>query len=270
MRLCGADIPVRVFVLAKDAQGGEAASRSSYEPERAGVQALPNRPAPLFLCSASNLKTRHRPEAVMSERISPRLSCWIVAAIFGFAAIPTRAAAQDLALELNPAETTISFAVHASLHTVHGTLKLKNGTIHFNPATGAASGLVVVDTTSGDTGNRGRDRKMHREVLESAKYPEATFSPIKFSGAFRRQGESTVDVSGILRLHGSEHQVTLSFPVQADGNVLSATTHLVIPYVAWGLKNPSTFILRVSDQLDMDVKTSGRVTAPNPGATAPK
>jgi polyisoprenoid-binding protein YceI len=124
--------------------------------------------------------------------------------------------------------------------------------------------------TSGNTQNDGRDHKMHREVLESAKYPEATFSPNKISGEFHRQGESTMQVSGVLRLHGSDHPVTVTVPVQVHGDVLTATTHIVIPYVAWGLKNPSTFILRVSDRLEIDVKTTGQLAAPAAGAGGPK
>jgi hypothetical protein len=34
---------------------------------------------------------------------------------------------------------------------------------------------------------------------------------------------------------------------------------MVIPYVAWGLKNPSTFILRVSDKLDLDFDATGQL-----------
>jgi hypothetical protein len=30
--------------------------------------------------------------------------------------------------------------------------------------------------------------------------------------------------------------------------------------VQWGMKNPSTFILRVSDKVDLDIAASGRLT----------
>ena len=69
--------------------------------------------------------------------------------------------AQEVTVELDPAQTHIAFTLSDVLHTVHGTFKLKNGTVRFDPATGAASGLVVVDTTSGDSGSQARDRKMH-------------------------------------------------------------------------------------------------------------
>ena len=167
--------------------------------------------------------------------------------------------AQETTLELDPANSRIEFTLAATLHTVHGTFALKRGTIHFNPSSGAASGLVVVDATSGDSGNTGRDHKMHAEILESQRYPEITFTPTKMSGRFKLQGDSDVRVEGILRLHGIDHAMTLIFPVQTKGNNLSARTHIVIPYVEWGLKNPSTFMLHVNDKVEVDVTAVGKV-----------
>jgi polyisoprenoid-binding protein YceI len=167
--------------------------------------------------------------------------------------------AQETTLELDPANCRVEFTLAATLHAVHGTFALKHGTVHFNPSSGAASGLVVVDATSGDSGNTGRDHKMQAEILESQRYPEITFTPTKMSGKVELQGDSSVQVEGILRLHGSDHAMTLIFPVQTKGNSLSARTHMVIPYVEWGLKNPSTFMLHVSDKVEVDVTATGQV-----------
>ena len=54
--------------------------------------------------------------------------------------------------------------------------KLKHGALQLDPA-GKISGEIVVDATSGDSGSGMRDRKMHKEVLESERYPEISFRP---------------------------------------------------------------------------------------------
>jgi polyisoprenoid-binding protein YceI len=168
--------------------------------------------------------------------------------------------AQDTVFELDPANTTIQFSLDATLHTVHGVFKLKNGNIHFNPATGAATGQLIVDATSGDTENDSRDHKMHKAVLESAKYPEITFTPTKIMGALVPDGDSTVQVEGVFRLHGTDHPISASVPVHLHGGVLQAKASFVVPYADWGLKNPSTFILHVSDKVEVELNATGHLT----------
>ena len=143
---------------------------------------------------------------------------------------------------------------------MHGSFRLKNGSLHFDPSTGAVDGALVVDATSGDSGNHSRDKKMNREVLESAKYPEIAFLPQKFTGHVNAQGASQVAVSGIFRIHGADHPVTLIMPVRITGNELTATTHFEIPYEQWGMKNPSTFVLRVSNKVVIDLTAVGQVS----------
>src|SRR6266567_1669463 len=141
--------------------------------------------------------------------------------------------AQETVLELDPAQTHIQFTLDATLHTVHGTFKLKHGTVRFDPRTGKAGGQVVVDVTSGDTGNGGRDHKMHKEILQSAEYPEATFVPAQIQGSVNAQGDSQVEVQGAFNLHGSGHPITLTFHAQGSANQLAARTRFVIPYQQW-------------------------------------
>ena len=87
-------------------------------------------------------------------------------------AAPAAAWGQEIVLNADPAHSTVEFKLSATLHTVHGSFKLKHGEVRFNPATGKISGVVVVDATSGNSGNDKRDRRMHQEILESGKYPE--------------------------------------------------------------------------------------------------
>jgi polyisoprenoid-binding protein YceI len=166
--------------------------------------------------------------------------------------------AQETTFELDAARTTVEFTLGATLHSVDGTFKAKSGKISFNVASGEASGSFVIDATSGNSGNESRDHKMHEEVLESKKYPEIVFTPTRVTGAVAAQGDSTVQVQGTFRLHGADHEITLSVPVHVSGNDVTAKAHFAVPYVAWGLKNPSTFVLRVSKEVEIEVSSSGK------------
>lgn len=163
-------------------------------------------------------------------------------------------------LTFHPGKTQIAFTLGDVLHTVHGTFKLKSGSLHFDPASGAVSGTIIVDATSGDSGSKARDRKMHKEILESDKYPEIAFTPTHVSGSLTSSGDSQVQVAGIFRLHGSDHPIVLTVPVRVAGDEFTVKTHFAVPYVQWGLKNPSTFILRVNDRVDIDLSATAHWT----------
>jgi polyisoprenoid-binding protein YceI len=192
--------------------------------------------------------------------MNPRFLKLVLAILTAVWAVVPPAFAQEATLHLDPEKTTVRFTLEATMHTVHGTFRLKNGAIKFNAATGAASGAVVVDAASGDTGNQRRDRNMHRDVLVSERYPEITFTPTRVAGAVQPQGESSVQVEGVLRLQGSDHPITLRFKVQASENELRATTQFTVPYIAWGLKNPSTFFLHVADKVELSIAATGKLT----------
>jgi polyisoprenoid-binding protein YceI len=167
--------------------------------------------------------------------------------------------AQESIVQVDPAQTRIEYALGGTMHTVHGKFAVKNGTIQFDPSTGKIGGTIVVDATSGDSGNAGRDERMHREILESAKYPEITFTPTQVTGAVAAEGSSKVQVAGRFRLRGQDHEVTLPIEITAEGKNLRMVTHIDIPYVQWGLKNPSNFFLRVSDKVVIDIHATGRL-----------
>lgn len=167
--------------------------------------------------------------------------------------------AQEIVVTLDPTQTEIHYTLGATAHTVHGTFKLKSGAIQYDPATGKTSGMIVVDATSGKSGNDGRDSRMHREILESQKFPEITFTPQQVKGLVSPTGSSQVEVSGIFRLHGQDHDFTLPISVQMASTQATATAQFSIPYQKWGLKNPNTFILRVKDTVDIDIQAVGHV-----------
>jgi len=170
--------------------------------------------------------------------------------------------AQSVTLNLDPARTQITFTLGATFHTVEGSFKLKSSAIQFNPATGEASGDVVVDATSGESGNNSRDQKMHKSVLESQNYPELVFVPEKVHGQVSLSGESHVQIQGLVKLHGGQHEITIPADIQVTGAQLTASLHFVIPYAEWGLKDPSTFILRVEKTVNITIHAAGSLSRP--------
>ena len=158
--------------------------------------------------------------------------------------------------DLDSSKTEIDFTLHDPLHTVHGSFNLKRGSMQLDPATGKASGEMVIDVPSGISGNGSRDKRMHKEILESQKYPEAVFTPDRVQGRIEPQGTSEIDVHGNFRIHGADHELTMHVQVQANGSQYTATSHFAIPYVQWGMKNPSNFFLKVDDKVEIDVRAA--------------
>jgi polyisoprenoid-binding protein YceI len=167
-------------------------------------------------------------------------------------------------IHLDPQKTEIHWTLGTTLHTVHGTFRLKGGLVSFDPATGAAEGEVLVDTSTGESGNSSRDEKMQKEVLESSKYPQAFFHPVKLTGGLKAGGPQNVTVEGMFNLHGADHPLTLQMSVQISGSDATATMHFNIPYIAWGMKDESTFLLKVDKEVAVEVVAKGTVDGPSP------
>ena len=182
----------------------------------------------------------------------------LVLALAGFSA---SLRAQETTLTFDPAQTHIDFTTSDTVHTVRGAFKLKRGSITFDPATGKASGEVVVDSTSEDTGSGMRDHKVRKDVLESQTYPEIVFVPDHIDGAVPPQGDFEVKVHGVFRIHGGDHEQTLTVKAQHQADALAVSTDFAVPYQKWGMKNPSTLFLRVSDTVQISVRSIARASA---------
>ena len=168
-------------------------------------------------------------------------------------------AAQEQTFQVDPAQSSVTFTLGDVLHTVHGRFAVKHGELQVQP-TGKLSGDIVVDATSGNSGSGMRDRKMNKEVLESARYPEIDFRPDRFDGNVAPQGKSSVMVHGVFSIHGTDREITVPAQVERDGDHWTANVHFTVPYQKWGMKNPSTLFLKVSDTVEIDLSAAGSVT----------
>ena len=176
-------------------------------------------------------------------------------------ALPQHAAPQppasEIVLGIDPAKSNVHWTLGSTVHTVHGSFAFKKGTLQLDTSTGKARGEIIVDAASGNSGNDSRDKKMHKEVLESGQYAEVIFRPDRVDGKITPQGPFTVNVHGLLVLHGSEHELTV--PVQAElaGDYWTGSAKFNVPFIDWGLKNPGNFFLKVNHAVEIELELQG-------------
>jgi polyisoprenoid-binding protein YceI len=182
-------------------------------------------------------------------------------------ALPQHAAppppASEITFGVDPALSKVQWTLESTVHTVHGSFAFKKGSLQVDMSTRKASGEIVVDATSGNSGNDGRDKKMHRDVLESSKYSDIIFRPYRVEGQISQQGVCSVQVHGVLILHGSEHEMTIPVQGELSGDHWTGTAKFHVPFIDWGLKNPSNFFLKVNHAVEIELEMKGSLQSPS-------
>jgi polyisoprenoid-binding protein YceI len=163
--------------------------------------------------------------------------------------------------ELDPSATQVELTFGATLHTVKGWMRARQGSIRIDPETHAASGRFVLDAPSAQTGVSRRDRKMHEKILESRRYPDIIFDVQRFSGQLNPVGRSQLELHGMLDLHGMKRPMDMTVIATSDGTRVTGTGMMIVPYLDWGLKDPSFFILRVEKEVRVTIHAVGRLSA---------
>jgi polyisoprenoid-binding protein YceI len=170
------------------------------------------------------------------------------------AAIPAR----NIEIHFDPASTQIRFKVGSMLRDVRGSFQFKGGALAVDPDSTLAQGELLVDATTGRTGNAARDKELQEDVLESKRYPSIFFHAEHLRGQIpKTNGSSDVIAEGMLNIHGADHPLQMKVHLVRVGNSLSATTHFTVPYVEWGMKNPHGSFLHLSKTAQVDVSAKG-------------
>jgi polyisoprenoid-binding protein YceI len=172
----------------------------------------------------------------------------------------------QLAFVLDQEKSHVHWTLGTTLHTVHGTFALKPGTVKLDLGPKKASGEIAAYATSGESGNDSRDKKMHKDVLESDKFPDIIFRPDRFEGAVAAQGASSVQLHGTFVLHGAEHELTVPMNAELKADHWTATGKFAVPFLQWGLKNPSNFLLKVEPNVNIELQFEGKLENSSPSA----
>jgi polyisoprenoid-binding protein YceI len=169
------------------------------------------------------------------------------------------ALAQHQTFVINPDATEVKITLKTTHEIVNGTFHVQSGSIEFDRA-GKMSGAVSVLADSGKTGNSSRDKKMNRDILEVEQHATVSFEPKTYTGAIAASGDSTIQVTGVFTLLGTPHEITIPVSVHLDGARATAVAHFMVPYVQWGLKNPSFLFWKADDDVAIDLDLAGAIS----------
>ena len=170
------------------------------------------------------------------------------------------AVAQDRTFVVNPDASEVKITLKTTHELVNGTFHVQSGSIEFDRNTPKMSGSVVVLAGSGKTGNGSRDKKMNKDILKVEQHATVSFEPKSYAGTIAPSGNSTIQVTGIFTLLSTPHEITIPILVHLENTTAGAKAHFVVPYVQWGLKNPSFLIWKADDDVAIDISLTGRLS----------
>jgi polyisoprenoid-binding protein YceI len=183
------------------------------------------------------------------------------AAVFALAVMLASAArAQRETFVVNPDASEVKMTLNTTHEVVNGTFHVQSGSIEFDRSSPGMSGSIAVAAGSGKTGNGSRDKKMYKDILKVEQYATVSFAPKTYAGTIAPSGDSNIQVTGVFTLLGTAHEITVPIVVHLDGAGATAKAHLVVPYVQWGLKNPSFLIWKAENDVAIDLNLVGTVS----------
>lgn len=182
-------------------------------------------------------------------------------ALFTVAFLVSPAAlAQQQTFVANSQASEIKITLNTTHELVNGTFHIQSGSIEFDRSSPEMTGSVVVLAGSGKTGNGSRDKKMDKDILKVEQYATVSFSPKSYAGTIAPSGDSTIRITGIFTLLGKPHEITVPTLIHIEGTTAVAKAHFVIPYVQWGLRNPSFLIWKADNDVGIDLSLTGRLS----------
>jgi polyisoprenoid-binding protein YceI len=170
------------------------------------------------------------------------------------------ALAQHQTFAANPDASEVKMTLNTNHEVVNGTFHIKSGSIEFDRSAPKMSGSVVVLAGSGKTGNDTRDKRMYREILRVEQHATVSFEPKSYAGTIAPSGDSTIRVTGIFTLLGTPHEITIPVVVHLEATTAAAKAHLSIPFIQWGLKDPSILIWKTEKDVAIDLFLTGQLS----------
>ena len=170
------------------------------------------------------------------------------------------ALAQRQTFTVNPDASEVTMTLNTTHEVVHGTFHVHSGSIDFDRSAPKMSGAVIVVAGSGKTGNGSRDKRMNKEILQVERHATVSFEPKSYAGTIAPSGDSTIQVTGIFTLLDAPHEITIPMLVHLEGATATAKAHFPLPYIEWGLKDPSLLFWKADKDVAIDLSLTGQIS----------
>jgi len=167
--------------------------------------------------------------------------------------------AQHQTFAVNPDASEVKIRLNTTHEVVNGTFHVQSGSIDFDRSASRMTGTVIVAAGSGKTGNDSRDKKMNKDILKVEQFANVSFAPKTYAGTIAASGDSTIQVSGVFTLLGTPHDLTIPMQIHIDDSKGTAKGQFVVPYVQWGLKNPSFLFWKAENDVAVELNLVGNV-----------
>ena len=168
--------------------------------------------------------------------------------------------AQRQTFTVNTGTSEVKMKLNTTHEVVNGTFHVQSGVVTFDRTASQISGAIIVVAGSGKTGNDSRDKKMNKDILKVAQFATVSFAPKAYRGTIAASGDSTIQVEGVFTLLATPHDITIPMHIHIDGSNAAATAQFTVPYVQWGLKNPSFLFWKSDNDVAIDLSLNGSLS----------
>ena len=130
---------------------------------------------------------------------------------------------------------------------VTGTMEISGTTVE--------SAEVVVDMTTIASDEERRDGQFHGRIMETATFPEATFTltePIDLEEVPAEGEEVTVPVTGEFTIHGVTNEVTFDLTARRSGDTIETSAQVPVVFSDYEIDDPSGGPATVGDEGEIE------------------
>jgi hypothetical protein len=167
---------------------------------------------------------------------------------------------QHQTFSIDPDSSAIKMKLNTTREVVNGAFHVRSGSIDFDRTASRFSGIILVSAGSGKTGNGSRDKRMNKDILKVTQFADVSFAPKTYTGSLATSGDSIIQVSGVFTLLGTPHDLSILMQIHIDGSQATAKGQFVIPYVSWGLKDPSFLSWKAENNVEIVLDLAGQIT----------